>query len=382
MSVVAPHLVERLPFVFPLYRDGPHRPWVVRTGVLLYSALARAKLNGRVSTKRALRLVPQLRTEGLHSSALYADAWTNDGRLTIANVRGAADRGAVVLNYAEVTAVREGGADVLVDGQTVQVSARLVVNATGPWLDRIRRLEDPDAAPSVRLSKGVHLVVDGGEGWTRSRDDPARQGSRQLRDPVGGQAPARDDRHAARGGARGRVGDRRRRAHDPHRGERSGPGPRPGSRLVLGAARPAGRTGRDREGSPGDRLHHRADGDAERRGRQAHDLPADRTRRARTARRAQPRPCTAAAARSNRACADPMAGRRSTRRRARTCCTSTARSRPTCSPPRSTIPRCSSRSSRAAPICARRSSTRASTSGRARTRTSCDVARPRGSPDR
>ena len=106
MSVVAPHLVERLPFVFPLYRGGPHRPWVVRTGVLVYSALARAKLNGRVSTKRAVRLVPQLRTEGLHSSAVYADAWTNDGRLTIANVRGAADRDAVVLNYAEVTAIR------------------------------------------------------------------------------------------------------------------------------------------------------------------------------------------------------------------------------------------------------------------------------------
>ncbi|HUZ82135.1 MAG TPA: glycerol-3-phosphate dehydrogenase/oxidase [Gaiellaceae bacterium] len=165
MSIVAPHLVERLPFLFPLYRDGPHRPWVVRTGVLAYSALARAKLNGRVSERRALRLVPKLRTEGLHSSALYADAWTNDGRLTIANVRGAADRGAVVLNYAEVTAVHAGGADVLVDGQTVRVASRLVVNATGPWLDRIRRLEDSNAAASVRLSKGVHVVVDGGEGW-------------------------------------------------------------------------------------------------------------------------------------------------------------------------------------------------------------------------
>src|SRR5713101_71727 len=143
MNVVAPHLVHRLNFLFPLYDDGPHRPWFVRTGVLVYSALARAKLNGRVSEKRALRLVPQLRTEGLHSSALYADAWTNDGRRTIANVRGAADRGAVVLNYAEVTDVRADGADVLVDGQTVRVAARLVVNATGPWLDRIRRLEDP-----------------------------------------------------------------------------------------------------------------------------------------------------------------------------------------------------------------------------------------------
>jgi glycerol-3-phosphate dehydrogenase len=165
MNVVAPHLVERLPFLFPLYHDGPHRPVVVRTGVLLYSALARARLNGRVSQARALRLVPQLRIEGLHSSALYADARTNDGRLTIENVRAAADRGAVVLNYAEVTAVDGEGADVLVDGAKVRVRARSIVNATGPWLDHLRRLEDPTAAASIRLSKGVHVLVDGGEGW-------------------------------------------------------------------------------------------------------------------------------------------------------------------------------------------------------------------------
>jgi glycerol-3-phosphate dehydrogenase len=165
MNVVAPHLVERLPFVFPLYRDGPHRPIVVRTGVLLYSALARARLNGRVSEARALRLVPQLRTEGLHSSALYADARTNDGRLTIENIRAAADRGAVVLNYAEVTAVGGEGAVVRADDTDIRVRARAVVNATGPWLDHLRRLEDPAAAPSIRLSKGVHVLLDGGEDW-------------------------------------------------------------------------------------------------------------------------------------------------------------------------------------------------------------------------
>jgi glycerol-3-phosphate dehydrogenase len=165
MSIVAPHLVERMPFVFPLYRDGPHRPWFVRTGVLLYSALARAKINGRVSNQRALGLVPALRTDNLHSTALYADAWTNDGRLTITNVRAAANRGAVVLNYAEVVEVRDDGADVSVDGELVRVRARQVVNATGPWLDRVRRLEDPAATPSIRLSKGVHLIVDGGEDW-------------------------------------------------------------------------------------------------------------------------------------------------------------------------------------------------------------------------
>jgi glycerol-3-phosphate dehydrogenase len=165
MTVVAPHLVQRLPFLFPLYRDGPHRPWFVRTGVLLYSALARSRLNGRVSESRALRLVPDLKTDGLHSSALYADAWTNDGRLTIANVRAAAGRGAVVANYARVVAVRPDGADVAVGGETVRVRARSLVNATGPWLDRLRLLEDERAAPSIRLSKGVHVIADGGDEW-------------------------------------------------------------------------------------------------------------------------------------------------------------------------------------------------------------------------
>jgi len=165
MNVVAPHLVERLPFLFPLYAGGPHRPIVVRTGVLLYSTLARARLNGRISEERALKLVPQLRTERLHSSALYADARTNDGRLTVENVVAAAERGAVALNYATVTAIRPDGADVQVDGHDVSVRASMVVNATGPWLDHLRRLEDPASAPSIRLSKGVHVVVDGGEDW-------------------------------------------------------------------------------------------------------------------------------------------------------------------------------------------------------------------------
>src|SRR5438067_6958541 len=165
MRVVAPHLVRRLPFLFPLYEDRPYRPWFVQSGIVVYSTLARAKLNGLVKLERAHRLVPQLNADGLRSCALYEDAWTNDGRLTLANLRAAAERGATVLNYAEVVAIGGGGADVAVDGETVRVQARSIVNATGPWLDRVRRLEDPSAAPSIRLSKGVHVVADGGEGW-------------------------------------------------------------------------------------------------------------------------------------------------------------------------------------------------------------------------
>jgi glycerol-3-phosphate dehydrogenase len=158
--------VKRLPFLFPLYDDGPFRPWFVQTGILLYSAMARARLNGPIGVERARRMVPQLQTKGLHSCALYADAWTNDGRLTLANIRGAADAGAVVVNYAEVVAVRgREGAEVVADGRTIAVRADRIVNAGGPWVDRIRRLEDPAAARSVRLSKGVHVLVEGGSDW-------------------------------------------------------------------------------------------------------------------------------------------------------------------------------------------------------------------------
>ncbi len=165
MDVVAPHLVRRQPFLFPLYRGGPYRPFVVQTGIVLYQTLARARLNGLVDIDRAKQLVPDLRVEGLRSCGLYADAWTHDSRLTLANVRAAAEAGATVLNYAEVVELRRDGAAIAVDGELVTVSARSLVNAAGPWVDAVRRLEDARATPSVRLSKGVHLLLDHEGPW-------------------------------------------------------------------------------------------------------------------------------------------------------------------------------------------------------------------------
>src|SRR2546429_1762903 len=74
MRVVAPHLVRRLPFLLPLYEDGPFRPWHVQSGIVVYSALARAQLHGLVPAERARRMVAELRTDELRSCALYADA--------------------------------------------------------------------------------------------------------------------------------------------------------------------------------------------------------------------------------------------------------------------------------------------------------------------
>jgi glycerol-3-phosphate dehydrogenase len=169
-GIVAPHLVHRMPFLFPLYEGGPYRPAFVQSGILLYSALATSRLNWLVEPSRAQRAVPSLRTEGLRSCAHYADAWTNDARLCLENVRAAADSGAVVVNYAEVVALRAlggrvVGAEIQVDGAVVSVEARTVVNAAGPWVDTVRRLENPQAGTSVRLSKGVHALVPLTERW-------------------------------------------------------------------------------------------------------------------------------------------------------------------------------------------------------------------------
>jgi glycerol-3-phosphate dehydrogenase len=170
MRVVAPHLVGRLPFLLPLYETGPYRPWMVQTGIALYSTLARARLNGLVGVERARGLVPDLRVDALRRCALYEDAWTHDSRLTLANVRAAHEAGATVLNYADAVELRlergrVAGASVAADGRTVAVRARAVVNAAGPWLDSVRRLEDPRAATSIRLSKGVHVLLEPEAPW-------------------------------------------------------------------------------------------------------------------------------------------------------------------------------------------------------------------------
>jgi glycerol-3-phosphate dehydrogenase len=179
MRIVAPHLVRRLPFLFPVYEGGPYRALTIQTGLWLYSTMARERLGGLVPPERSRRSVPSVRLDGLRGCGLYADAWTHDSRLCLANVRAAADAGATVLNYAEVGALRIAagriqGAEVR-DGLgsgDASVRARIVVNATGPWVDRIRRLEDEHAAPSVRLSKGAHALLRLEQPWSAALTIP------------------------------------------------------------------------------------------------------------------------------------------------------------------------------------------------------------------
>ncbi|MFC7217903.1 FAD-dependent oxidoreductase [Streptomyces polyrhachis] len=178
---VAPHLVNPLTFHLPVYKGGPVGAAKLGAGVFAYSALSAFGdgVGKVISPARALAANPALRTEGLKAVAVYHDHQMNDSRMAVMTVRAAVESGAVVLNHAEVTGLRTVGGRVVgaelrdrLDGTEFGVSARVVLNATGPWVDHLRRMEDRHAAPSIRLSKGAHLVLRRNSPWRAAMATP------------------------------------------------------------------------------------------------------------------------------------------------------------------------------------------------------------------
>jgi glycerol-3-phosphate dehydrogenase len=167
---VAPHLVRPLNFVLPVYRGGPYGRIPIRGALWSYAGLTGAvSERGRMIVPAAASmLVPPLRLEGLRAAGLYPDSQTDDARLCLANLRGAADAGAVVLNRVELVGLERGPVAQVRDtlsGETLEVDARAVVNAAGPWIDEVRRLEDARTGTSVTLSRGAHLVLERNGVW-------------------------------------------------------------------------------------------------------------------------------------------------------------------------------------------------------------------------
>ena len=166
---IAPHLVRPLPFIVPSYQGDRVPRWRLTAGLGLYGLLA---IGGNVPRPRALgktallALEPRLRMGGLTGGGLFHDAQCDDARLVVATLRSAVAHGALAANHVRVTALvkEEGavtGADLVesITGERATIHARTVVNATGPWTDALRRMEDPAARPMLRLTAGAHIVV-------------------------------------------------------------------------------------------------------------------------------------------------------------------------------------------------------------------------------
>ena len=170
-SCIAPHLVRPLPFVLSI-AGGRRQRSRCAAGLLAYAALGgfRKPLPRFVTPGEATFLVPSLRAHDLASHAVFHEATTNDGRLTLATVTAAARCGAVVANHLRASMldlVPGGISRVMLRGREgdLTVQCRSVVNATGPWVDRVRKMENSGCGPIARFSKGVHVILRPNEPW-------------------------------------------------------------------------------------------------------------------------------------------------------------------------------------------------------------------------
>ena len=161
---IAPHLASPLPFIFPTYRGN--RDWVLwqlKVGVKIYDLLCGGRNLGKSSwlgKQETLAMVPALSGENLKGAVRYYDGFTNDARLVMDTLRSAAKSGALLLNYCQFkNAVRadfwQCELENAAAGTRIQIRARAVVNATGPWADGL-----PHSRVKLRLTKGIHVVVE------------------------------------------------------------------------------------------------------------------------------------------------------------------------------------------------------------------------------
>ena len=165
----APHLVSELPFVVPSYSwwEGPF----YGIGLKVYQVLSGKYGFGSsqlISKEETLKRLPNVNPEGLMGGVVYYDGQFDDTRLLINLMTTAAEQGAILLNYAKVTALRKNSSGVVdgltwenvETGETFEARAKVVVNATGAFTDSVRHLADPEAKKIIAPSQGAHLVLD------------------------------------------------------------------------------------------------------------------------------------------------------------------------------------------------------------------------------
>jgi len=165
----APHLVKDLPFIVPNYKwwEAPF----YGIGMRVYDVLAGRYGFGKsrnLSKEETITRLPTIETDGLIGGVVYHDGQFDDARLLVHLAMTAAEQGAALLNYMRVIDLSKTGDGMVVgvaardeeSGETLHVRAKAVVNATGPFADDVRRLDQSGAKPIIKPSQGVHVVLD------------------------------------------------------------------------------------------------------------------------------------------------------------------------------------------------------------------------------
>ena len=166
----APHLVDPLPLVLPVFRGSTHAPAKLRLGMRIYDFFSRRDPLPKhrwFSRKETGARWPELTMEGLLGSFRYFDAQaTFPERLVIEQIVSAVSFGAIALNYARVVSLDTSGAVVTgvtfvdeVSGQTHAVQARAVVDVAGPWVDQVLATLEPRPKEEIGGTKGSHIFL-------------------------------------------------------------------------------------------------------------------------------------------------------------------------------------------------------------------------------
>ncbi len=166
----APHLVDPLPLVLPVFRGSTHSPAKLRIGMRLYDFFSRGDPLPKhrwFSRKQTGERWPELTMEGVVGSFRYFDAQaTFPERLVIEQIVSAVSFGAVALNYARVTSIDTSGSVVTgvtfvdeVRGQSHSIRAETVVNVAGPWVDQVLASLDSPPKQEIGGTKGSHIFL-------------------------------------------------------------------------------------------------------------------------------------------------------------------------------------------------------------------------------
>ena len=166
---LAPHLVKPRSILFPVSRGDARPAWMVRAGLWLYDRLAGSRNIGRhrwLSRSKALQEEPALDGKTLKSAGLFWDCQMNDARLCLENILAAEQAGAYCLNGVSMESAHARSlGDVRVrlrdhdSGGDAECRASLLVNAAGPWVDKVLGAAGMGATRRVKPSKGIHLLT-------------------------------------------------------------------------------------------------------------------------------------------------------------------------------------------------------------------------------
>lgn len=166
---IAPHLVQPLGFLFPVYKSSRRGVATINLGMWLYDGLSlfrSPKIHRNLSVDEVVKEEPSLKKQDLKGAPLYYDCSTDDARLTLENALDALQHKATVLTWTRVVDVLKDGngratgvrvRDAL-DGIERDIGAKAIINATGPWTDDIRKMTGQSQS-LLRPTKGVHVVL-------------------------------------------------------------------------------------------------------------------------------------------------------------------------------------------------------------------------------